>query len=298
MRMPLLLGLMAVVLVASGLSLAGPPDPPATPSIASAAPYYHLRVVRVTGAEASLGAAVRCDGFCGRPIVAPAEEAWGTPAQLDALAKGLGGTRAMPVTGYIVRPDPSGTARFEATVYPGETSVRLRFTGKAPIDGDAPHDLSLELLPMDGGVALAEARVLAAPQRTVAIAAPSPLAGEWLVLAVTALAPSEAERRIAADTPIELVVGEIEAPTLLEKVEPAYPPAARKEGRQGKVIIQAVIDAEGHVRAPTLLKVPEGCEDLAAAVVDSVSRWKYAPATRHGVPVTVYFTVVVNFKLE
>ncbi|MCU0231898.1 MAG: energy transducer TonB, partial [Acidobacteria bacterium] len=122
--------------------------------------------------------------------------------------------------------------------------------------------------------------------------------GEWLVLAVTALAPSEAERRIAAEEPIELVAGEIEPPTLLEKIEPVYPPTARKEGRQGKVIIQAVIDTQGHVRAPTLLKVPEGCEDLAAAVVDAVSRWKYAPATRNGVPVTAYFTVVINFKLE
>ncbi len=91
MRKTVLLVLMVVVLVASGLSLAGPPDSPAANSIASAAPYYHLRVVRVTGAEASLGAAVRCDGFCGRPIVAPTEEAWGTPAAARCVGEGTGG---------------------------------------------------------------------------------------------------------------------------------------------------------------------------------------------------------------
>jgi TonB family protein len=296
--MPALLVVMAVVLGASGLSLAGPPDPAAVPSIASAAPYYHLRVVRVTGAEASLGAAVRCDGFCGRPIVAPAEEAWGTPAQLDALAKGLGGTRAMPVTGYVVQPEASGTAHFEATIYPGETSVRLRFAGKAPAEAGGTHDLTLELLPPGGGEALAEARVLAAPQRTVAIAAPSPLAGEWLVLAVTALAPAEAERRIAAEQPIEIVAGEVIPPKLIERAQPVYPAAARKERRQGKIVVQSVIDEAGHVRAPVLLSVPDSCEDLAASVVDAVSHWKYAPATRNGKPVAVYFTVTVNFALE
>jgi TonB family protein len=298
MRHIVLIVLVMAFLSASGIAAAGPPDPASPVPVLSAAPYYHLRVVRVTGADASQGAAVRCDGFCGRPIVAPAEEAWGTPAQLEALAKGLGGTRAMPVTGYVVQPEASGTARFEATIYPGETSVRLRFAGKVPGEAGGTHDLTLELLPPGGGEALAEARVLAAPQRTVAIAAPSPLAGEWLVLAVTALAPAEAERRIAAERPIEIVAGEVIPPKLVEKAQPVYPAAARKEGRQGKIVVQSVVDEAGHVRAPVLLSVPDGCEDLAASVVDAVSRWKYAPATRNGEPVAVYFTVTVNFALE
>ena len=298
MRHAVLILLVMALFFVSGIAAAGPPDPASPIPVLSAAPYYHLRVVRVTGADASRGAAVGCDGFCGRPIVAPAEEAWGTPLQLDAIAKGLGGARAEAVTGFIVQPDPSGTARFEATVYPGETGVRLRFAGKAPSDGNAPHDLSLELLPLGGGTALAEARVLAAPQRTVAIAAPSPLAGEWIVLAVTALAPAEAERKIATDAPIEIVSGDVTPPKLIEQTQPVYPPAARKERRQGSVVVQSVIDTEGHVRAPVLLQVPDGCEDLAASVVEAVSRWKYAPATRGGKPVTVYFTVTVRFKLE
>jgi protein TonB len=271
----------------------------APPAPADAArPYYHLRVVRVSGSEASPGAAVGCDGFCGRPIVAPTDEAWGTKGQLDALARGLGGTRAQAVSGFVVAPGADGAARFEATVYPGETGVRLRFTGKLPGAPGALHDLTLELLPLDGGEPLAEARVLAAAQRTVAVAAPSPLVGEWVVLAVTVLAPAEAERRIAESESIQLIRDPIEPPRLIERVDPVYPPVAREEQRTGKVIVQAVVDAEGSVRAPVLLKVPEGCEDLAAAVVEAVSRWRYVPATLDGKPVPVYITIVTNFKLE
>ena len=298
MRHAVLIVLAMVLLSASGIAEAGPPDPASPIPVLSAAPYYHLRVVRVTGADASRGAAVRCEGFCGRPIVAPAEEAWGTPEQLAALARGLGGARAMPVTGFIVKPDATGASRFEATVYPGETVLRLRFTGKAPVDENAPHDLTLELLPVGGGEALAEARVLAASQRTVAIAAPSPLPGEWVVLAVTALTPVEAERRVEQNEAIQLARPPVEPPRLVEKIDPVYPSTAKQEGRQGKVIVQAVVDVEGRVRAPVLLSVPEGCEDLAASAVDAVSRWRYAPATLNGKPVPVYFTVVVNFALE
>lgn len=280
-----------------GSALAESTGAPATDR-PSARPYYHLRVVRVTGAEASRGAALGCDGFCGRPIVAPAEEAWGTPAQLDAIAKGLGGARAEAVTGFIVQPDASGAARFEATVYPGETAVRLQFAATPPQETNAPHDLTLELRPLGGGVPLAEARVLAASQRTVAIAAPSPLDGEWIVLAVTALSPAEAEHAIAAEKPIELVRDDIVGPRLVERIDPVYPPSARAEKRQGKVIVQGVVDTTGRVRAPVLLKVPEGCEDLAASVVDAVSRWRYEPATIDGNPVPVYFTIVVKFALE
>ncbi len=281
----------------AGAGLAAPSEVPQIDR-PSPRPYYHLRVVRVTGAEASRGAALGCDGFCGRPIVAPAEEAWGTPAQLDAIAKGLGGARAEAVTGFIVQSDASGAARFEATVYPGETSVRLLFAATPPGEANAPHDLTLELRPVAGGEPLAEARVLAASQRTVAIAAPSPLDGEWVVLAVTALSPAEAEAKVKTSASIGNVEGNIVPPKLLDRVNPVYPETARREKREGKIVVSSIVDAEGNVRAPILVSVPEGCEDLAASVVEAVSRWRYEPATLDGQAVPVYFTVVVKFALE
>ena len=57
-------------------------------------------------------------------------------------------------------------------------------------------------------------------------------------------------------------------------------------------------DRDGIPRAPTVVKMTEGCEELAAAAVDAVMRWRYEPAKRNGQPVPVYFTVTVQFRLE
>jgi TonB family protein len=260
---------------------------------------YHLRIVRVTGQAASPGATLGCGEICGTPIIAPDDEAWGTPAQLEALARALGGTKSEAVTGYIVRPSPDGTARFEATIYPGETKVGLRFAARVPDTPETPHTIDLTLLhDPDTGTPLAEARVLSASGRTVAIAAPSPVAGEFIVLAVTPMDPDRAVARIAKVAEVGTVSGDIVPPRLVERVDPVYPAKAAEAARTGKIIVQAVIDTEGVPRAIKMLKLPEGCEDLAAAAVDAISRWRYEPATRDGKPVPVFFTLVIAFRLE
>ena len=293
---------LAALLVAGlsvGLGARGGSVPDETKFPAASSVAYHLRVVRVTGAAAWRGAALGCGGSCGKPIVLPSEEAWGTPEQLERLARALGGERADAVTGYIVLPDSDGEAHFDATVYPGEPALQLRFSAR-PVDGnDARHEMQLELSANEAEPPLAEVRLIAAPERTVAIAAPSPIESEWVVLAITVLEPRSAEARAAKGAPIELPAGEITPPVLLEQVAPVYPPQARDERRQGRVILQAVIDVEGAVRAITVLRVPQGSEDFAAAAVEAVQRWRYQPArASDGRAVPVYFTVVVEFQLS
>jgi len=229
--------------------------------------------------------------------VVPAEEAWGSPAQLEGLAHALGGERADAVTGFIVLPGPDGEAHFEGTVYPGEAVAGIEFSARAPAIPDGPHDLHLVVTPAAGGEPLVEARVLSASERTIAFAAPSPVEGEWLVLAVTTLDPVAAEARVTRGAPPAHIDGPVTPPRLVERATPQYPPRARSEGRQGKVIISAVVDAEGRVRAPMILQVDSGIEDLAASAVETVEQWRYQPAMRDGVPVAVYFTIMVQFEL-
>jgi len=260
---------------------------------------YHLRVVRVAGESAGRGAALGCGEKCGRPIVLPSEEAWGTPTQLAGLARALGGERADAVTGFIVVPESDGEARFDATIYPGDVALALRFSARALDEPDARHELRLELTASASEPPLAEVHLLAATERTVAIAAPSPVEGEWVVLAVTALDPRAAQERAGKGAPIEHIEGPVTPPELLEKVSPEYPPQARAERREGRVMLQAVIDVEGAVRAITVLQVPRGSEDFAAAAVEAVQAWRYRPALApdgHAVP--VYFTIVVEFRLS
>jgi len=262
---------------------------------------YHLRVVRVVGDSPYRGAGVGCEGeVCSAtPVILPSEEVWGSPEQVAALARSLGGERADPVSGFMIQPDRAGQARFEGTVYPGEAALDLSFRGTTPDEPSGPHRLELELLPPGGGAPVAEIGVLASGERTVAIAAPSPVEGEWVVLAVTTLDWDAAEARAAKGAPVELLDGEIAPPRLMEKVSPQYPQRAREERREARVILQAVIDAEGYVRAVQVLRViPPDSVDFAAAAVEAVQRWRYDPALAAGAPVPVYFTIVVEFEIE
>jgi protein TonB len=97
------------------------------------------------------------------------------------------------------------------------------------------------------------------------------------------------------DAPL-LVGGEVAAPRLLRRVEPAYPEAARHLRRQGVVIVQATIDREGFVANVTLLRDGVGY-GAAEAVERAVSQWRYEPARFQGRRVAVLMTITVTFTL-
>lgn len=97
------------------------------------------------------------------------------------------------------------------------------------------------------------------------------------------------------DGPI-MVGGEVKAPEKLVAPQPVYTEIARKARIQGVVIVQAIIDREGNVTNVKVLKgLPMGLEEAA---VDAIKQWKFKPATLNGKPVTVYFNLTVNFKLQ
>jgi TonB family protein len=65
---------------------------------------------------------------------------------------------------------------------------------------------------------------------------------------------------------------------------------------QGVVIVEAVINKAGNVESVRVLKgLPMG---LDTAAVETVKKWKFKPATLNGKPVTVYYTLTVNFQLQ
>lgn len=83
------------------------------------------------------------------------------------------------------------------------------------------------------------------------------------------------------------------------KVKPVYPKRARDERTEGRVILQAVIEASGRVGDIEVLKTePPGYEEFAVSAVEAVGQWRYEPARRDGVPVDVVFTIRINFSLN
>ena len=91
--------------------------------------------------------------------------------------------------------------------------------------------------------------------------------------------------------------GDIQAPRLLNKVQPIYPTATKAAGTEGTVILHAIIGMAGH---PLSLRVMNRQVDpeLARAAVEAVSKWSYSPTLLNGEPIEVDTTIIVNFKLS
>ena len=92
------------------------------------------------------------------------------------------------------------------------------------------------------------------------------------------------------------VGGNVKAPELVEKVEPKYPGHWRREGKEGVVVIEAIVSEEGCVQEARVLKRADVALDVEAA--RAVTQWKYRPATKDGIPVRVYLTVTVTYRLN
>jgi protein TonB len=102
--------------------------------------------------------------------------------------------------------------------------------------------------------------------------------------------------RKMADEP-KRVEGDIAKPVLLERVNPVYPEAARKERIMGVVVVEVSLDETGAVTDVRVVESPH--EALAQASTDAVRQWRFDPARNPaGKPVAVNWKVTLNFKLE
>ena len=89
---------------------------------------------------------------------------------------------------------------------------------------------------------------------------------------------------------------EVTAPKVIHKASPQYTEVARKEKHQGKVIVRAVINAEGAIEDVEVIEgQPYG---LSEAAVDAVRQWTFEPAIYQGEPVAVIYLLTINFRLE
>jgi len=89
--------------------------------------------------------------------------------------------------------------------------------------------------------------------------------------------------------------GDVAAPSLISKVEPEYSKEAREKKLSGNVLLSIIVGADG---VPRDIKVvsPLGL-GLDEKAIQAVSRWRFKPGTKSGVPVPVKAQVEVSFKL-
>ncbi len=92
------------------------------------------------------------------------------------------------------------------------------------------------------------------------------------------------------------VGGAVNPASLVKKVFPAYPPAARDQGISGRVVIAAVIGKTGKVLDERTMN--DAPHELAVAAMTAVWGWEYAPALLNGEPVETLTTITVDFQLN
>jgi len=122
----------------------------------------------------------------------------------------------------------------------------------------------------------------------VAALAPPPAPPAPVKVAATPAPPS-------AVTPRQISVGgAVQAAMLLRKVDPDYPPLAKRAHISGDVVLSAVIGADGKIEN---LNVVSGHPMLAEAALNAVRQWAYRPTILNGGPVEVITEIVVHFRL-
>ncbi len=85
------------------------------------------------------------------------------------------------------------------------------------------------------------------------------------------------------------------AQNIVSKVNPKYPPEAKKAGIQGTVELDAVVSKSGHVEK---LSVVSGPSELQQSALDAVRQWRYKPFLLNGAAIEVKTTISVVYTLE
>ena len=92
-----------------------------------------------------------------------------------------------------------------------------------------------------------------------------------------------------------MVGGGVSAPRPIYAPDPEYSEEARKAKYSGTVLLAVIIDSEGHVRNPTVVKsLGMGLDEKA---MEAVLKWKFKPGMKSGQAVNVKAQIEVNFRL-
>ncbi|MFH0996112.1 MAG: energy transducer TonB [Pseudomonadota bacterium] len=86
-------------------------------------------------------------------------------------------------------------------------------------------------------------------------------------------------------------------PVPIQKVDPEFPPAARRLGAAGKVVVKFLVKADGSViRASILEANPEGLFDQSA--LDAIGKWRFTPGIYKGNVVATWVILPVHFRIS
>lgn len=117
----------------------------------------------------------------------------------------------------------------------------------------------------------------------------------------TGATPTTSPSTVTDCVSVERVGGEISPPVEVSRVAPRYPDATGHRFSSGLFIVEAVIDRDGIVHDAHFLQtatITPALPSFNQAILDSISRWRYRPATHGGEAVCVYLTVTVTIHFR
>lgn len=91
----------------------------------------------------------------------------------------------------------------------------------------------------------------------------------------------------------------IQAPRVLDKVEPPYPQAARQAGQEGTVLLKVEVLANGRTGDVSVLTSSQ-FNELDRVAVETVRKWRFIPAQDQssGKKVACYTRIPMTFRLQ
>ena len=81
------------------------------------------------------------------------------------------------------------------------------------------------------------------------------------------------------------------------RVEPRYPPRARRQGKSGSVTVEFIIDARGRVKSPVVVAANPP-KIFNRAVLKAIRRWKFKPRFEGGQAVSRRARQTIRFALK
>lgn len=101
----------------------------------------------------------------------------------------------------------------------------------------------------------------------------------------------------AIEDKVYRIEGDVKAPVLIHRVEPAYPEIMRRSRLTATVMIECVIDKNGRVRNARVIS-GNSMPPFTDAVVRALEQWRYKPGSLHGEAVETLLHVTVKFGIN
>ena len=242
---------------------------------------------------------------------------WGQVADINTWYSNAGAKQILALVQDSVQQDSS-----VASVEDGLSSLELlegiEFTEAWASEIDAVRQRLQQMLALEPSEPPVEQATAALPTQ-VATEVPAPEATEVPTVApseeptpvptpVPTVVPTPVPQRPAEPSPqpqaasstqagdIVDLTAEVERPRLTRRVAPIYPAAARRMRVRGVVRLQALVGTDGTVEELRILQIPREGLGFERAVEDAVTKWRFEPATRNGVPVRVWLPIVIPFQ--